>query len=464
VTYWSVAKKTVGASFDLVVFAGAALGILALFLYQALAIARTDFYVAHHFSTLIPALGFVSVLLCGCVIILGESLRRLREVSARRVLAIALLGFAGLALLTFFTHPTRSQDIYHSLLLGKGAALHGWNPYATTPEVLKDDPWAYPVLAWRDIPMTYGPLWTLEMMLIAALCTSLEAALLLARLVMLAALVGAGFALWRSLGHMGRSAREQTGILSLLALNPFLIQAALVDLHNDVLILAGLTWSYLFLLERRYAASALALVVAGLVKYVTWLLVPVPLWFLLRDRGISLKTVRAAGGSLVAGAGVVWLTYLPFGGVVSAFRSSELAEFLDQLGMRSQCLPGAFLLLETLPLSHGNLRTLGVGLATVTLAGCCWRDRRLQAFTWPLAALLFFATPWFQSWYALWILPLLALEWSQASVVLLTIFLVPTPELVAPLTMSVAVPAGAFYVSGMRRLVRGATPPPVPHP
>src|SRR5262249_43983728 len=50
----------------------------------------------------------------------------------------------------------------------------------------------------------------------------------------------------------------------------------------------------------------------------------------------------------------------------------------------------------------------------------------------PLLLIFFFASPWFQPWYMLWILPILVLHVTPVAFTLISIFLCLTPELFSP--------------------------------
>ncbi len=64
--------------------------------------------------------------------------------------------------------------------------------------------------------------------------------------------------------------------------------------------------------------------------------------------------------------------------------------------------------------------------------------------TVPYLTLFLVGTPWFQSWYVLWILPLLGLWWPLGGTALLTAGLTLLPEAIYPLTASLLVSFLAF--------------------
>ena len=164
-----------------VLFSLSGLTVLGLFVAQRLFVARHDFFVAHHFPDLFKTLQTYALLSGVAFLLVMLASSDIEHIRPKVGLGIILAVFFGLALVAFFTHPTRSQDIYWSLLMGKAFARFHLNPYRITTAVLGNDPWAYPVLTWKDLSMMYGPLWTLFVGGIASLAQTLGTAIFLAK-------------------------------------------------------------------------------------------------------------------------------------------------------------------------------------------------------------------------------------------------------------------------------------------
>lgn len=409
--------------------------ILALFTFQLTSIARHDFYVAHHFAGLIPRLMGLTYWFSGFLLALVLALHFMKDYPNRWSMAIVLIVFLGLAVIAIFTHPTRSQDIYWSLLLGKGFSHFHLNPYTTQPILLAKDAWAYPVLTWKDIPMIYGPIWALVIIVATWFTNSLAAALLTMKLFFVLVVGLSGYLVWKIGGAKP---------LALFLWNPFVIQIALVDLHNDALIMLSFLASYWFLQKKNYAASMLALILGGFVKYIPWLFLLIPLWYLFKDKQLGAKRYTHLGIAAIMGVALTGLLYAPFGGF-SWHNFAGLATQVENIGLASQYLPGTGLLIAFLQLNFAQLHWLGLGLALVVMIWCLYKNKTLLAYILPILVILFFATPWFQSWYSLWVLPLMILAWSPFIIVVVSIFLLFTPELVSPATMSLIIPAYAMY-------------------
>ena len=417
--------------------------ILGGFAYQSIFIARQDFYVAHHFQNLTEALKNIAIFLSVAYGFLWFFLRRDRRLSARTVVIVALIGFGILALIALATHPTRSQDIYWSLLLAKGFSYYGINPYQVDAGTFSEDAWAYPVLTWKDIPMIYGPIWTLFVAGVTTLASSLGGALILVKLGYLLLLIALGFIIWKILTEHGFTARDRSDLFLLFAWNPFLIQAGLIDLHNDIFIMVAIAASYYFLLRKKYGLSILALFFGGLVKYSPLLLVVIPLFYWIKDE--YHKPLRLLGGLLITAlitVAMVVISYSFFGGLTLA-NFIGLSTQIDRIGLETEYLSGTAVILKFFELSFKQLRLLGVVLAISAIAWCIRRGLALEAYVVPFLSILFFTTPWFQPWYLLWIFPLILVAWPNPWFIVLTSASLLMPELVSPSIASLLVLTGA---------------------
>ena len=300
--------------------------------------------------------------------------------------------------------------------------------------------------------MIYGPAWTLIAMGVAYLVSSLGAALLLLKSAMLFFIVLSGLLLWRCMGLLDIPIQRKQGIFLLMAWNPFIWQVGLVDAHNDLLLLCSLLASLYFLLKKNYTASIVALTLGGLVKYISLIFVLIPLWYMFRDAHLSTaKKIANFNIAVIVSILLVFFIYMPFGGITLQTFTGLSAQ-IDHIGLPSVFLPGTALLIKLFHFDFSQLRMLGLFSAVILMLVCLKKQKLLLAYTAPLMLIFFFATPWFQSWYGLWLLPLAALYWPVALIVLVSIFLVFTPELVDPATMSLYLTAYATFAYGVRKI------------
>lgn len=433
-----------------VLFSLSGLTVLGLFVAQRLFVARHDFFVAHHFPDLFKTLQTYALLSGVAFLLVMLASSDIEHIRPKVGLGIILAVFFGLALVAFFTHPTRSQDIYWSLLMGKAFARFHLNPYRITTAVLGNDPWAYPVLTWKDLSMMYGPLWTLFVGGIASLAQTLGTAIFLAKAFFLASATASGWIFWKIMGHLQFTWARKLQLFALVAWNPFIIQTVLVDMHNDAFLLLTVLASLYFFLKKGFALSALLLVIGTFIKYAPLLLLPLPCVYLIaHGRRRPLWTVCTFIVLALVALSLFFVLYLPFGGFTPEVYAGIQKQFAN-IGLPTEYLPGTTIVLEIFPMSFSSLYVWGLVLAIAAEIVCLARQKLLLAFTLPLLLIFFFASPWFQPWYVLWILPILALYLTPASFVLLTVFLVLTPELFSPSSTAMAFLTGTFVYQFFR--------------
>ncbi len=425
--------------------------LVSLFLYQLTSIARHDFFVAHHFGGLLPRLTTLTYFFSGFLIVLWIVLRRIKTYPVKYLVIITLIGAAVFAGLAIFTHPTRSQDIYWSLLLGKGSTHFNLNPYQTQPMVLASDPWAYPVLTWKDIPMIYGPLWTAVVALATKFTASLAIALLSVKVLFVGLWALAGYFVWKISGEHKLEDLDRAKLLMLFLWNPAVLQIALVDLHNDVFLMVAFLGSYYFLLKKNYWASMLMLIMGALVKYIPGLFLIIPLWYLWHSKLPTQEKYRQTSSALLVGIIATFVLFAPFGGFhLNNFLG--LTAQVDRIGLPAVYLPGTNFILSVFHLDYAQLHWFGFILGLLLIVWCLRKNKPLLAYTVPSLAIFFFATSWFQPWYGLWVLPLLMFAWPTIAIVLLSIFLMFLPELITPAELSLSLPAYIFYGWGIKTL------------
>jgi hypothetical protein len=193
-----------------------------------------------------------------------KALRTLSEdTSTRRwalgiVIGGTLLFGATLAL----AYPTTAIDLLIYAVRTRGWALYGLNPLATAPQNLVGDPWVGLAAEWADAPSPYGPVW--------------EGPSLLAF-----HLVGGDFLshlfaikMIATLAHLG---------CALLAWNPLALLEAVGNAHNDILMVFFLLLAVYFVVSDRRWLVIPALTLSILTKFVTLMVLPFFLLYLVRQ-------------------------------------------------------------------------------------------------------------------------------------------------------------------------------------
>ena len=320
----------------------------------------------------------------------GLSLIRGRAPALVPVLAVA----AAVQLVPLAAPVLLSTDAYTYWDYGRIGAVHGANPYEDQPSAFPDDP-AYGRMGadWRDTTTVYGPGFTLASEGHAAVVgeSPAAAAWVYKALGALAMLVLTGLA-----AFLGR---EKAFAAAFVGWNPLLAVHFGGGGHNDawmmVLVLGALA---LGAVGRRQWAGA-AWVGAIAIKWVAIVFLP------LRALEARAKGRRVGHlGFAVAAVLVVAVSTWRYGtGWLEAF--GPLAKNLREGADYS--LPSRLTSLGVPHAAAVALFAVLFALAYLWLLRGAWRGRARLALC---ADLLLLATPWLIAWYAVWAVPLAAVE------------------------------------------------------
>jgi hypothetical protein len=329
-----------------------------------------------------------------------------------------------------------SRDIYSYIIYGRIAGVYGANPALVAPIAYPNDAFFQYLVAWKDIPSVYGPLWTL---LSHGITLVLERAggglwlyLLAYKLVMLAAHMASTLLIWRILA----AARPQYQLVGTLlyAWNPIVLIEFVASAHNDALMICLVLLAVLCTQRGHWRTAVVALVAAALVKWIAAILLPLWAIYWLRRapswRGRLLLACQVA----VIGVAVAVLLSLPYGEVlrslsaplrlqgamqaensIGALAIRGAQDALAQLGVGAARDPG------WRPAAEALVGWVSKGLVLVAwlvALYAVWRrpgfERLLQACCWLLIAILLIS-PIFRVWYVTWPLALAALlDWRPA--------------------------------------------------
>ncbi len=305
--------------------------------------------------------------------------------------AIQLVPLAGPLLL--------SRDVYAYWTYGRLITAHDANPYAVPPSRYGSDPAERQMApAWRGTRSVYGPVFTAASAGLATATgrsaeTSAFAYRLLATLgvltvVGLAALVGpvpafaAAFVGW----------------------NPLLALDFGGGGHNDVWMVAFVLGALALTLRRRPALAGASWAIAAGVKWVPLVLLPLSL---VAARGRNAR--RIAVGFLAAVAAIGAAAFLAFG---SAWMSALAPVAHHHAGF---ALPSRLAQLGF----PRPLADLAAAVPLVIALPWLLRDARAGRARLGLATgLLVIASPWVLPWYAVWTVPLAAVEEDRLAWVL----------------------------------------------
>jgi hypothetical protein len=292
------------------------LGLASLFFYVALTV---FFWTAWSFKSRVIDQVLLVVAAGSLVGLYFWGLKFVPRAATSTVVLFAIaVGIVG-----FLTPPFDSTDVFFYMATGWQQAHYGSNPYS---ELLRsvDGAMQDPMIQnewmsrnrnpWLDIPMPYGFLFAILSRGIAWLGGG-NFWLTLSLFSLLNGLMHAGIAwfLWQS----GKLLPEGSGkiILYLYTWNPFVVLQYLGDLHNDIIVAFFVVVAAYLLLKDRTQWSVPLLVAAGLIKYVTLVLVPFALIYLIRRKGW-----RASVNPMLVSAALVLITTAPYIGDLTSFK------------------------------------------------------------------------------------------------------------------------------------------------
>jgi alpha-1,6-mannosyltransferase len=295
-----------------------------------------------------------------------------------------------------------STDVYTYWDYGRLGAVHGENPYVDDPSTQRGDPaFARMGAQWRNTTSVYGPAFTLASEgHAAAVGGSPPAAAWTYKALAALALVAIA---WLA----SRLAPRPAFAAAFVGWNPLLAVHFAGGGHNDA-------WMMAFVLaalalaatgRRQLAGAAWALAIG--IKWVAAVFLPLRAIEAWRERRRVGHLGFAAAAALLAGLaswryGTGWLD--AFGPVARNLREGARYSIPSRL--------------ESLGVPHGAAVGLLVGLfgvAYVWLLREAWRGRARLGLA---AGLLIVAAPWLVPWYAVWTVPLAAIEEDRTAQVL----------------------------------------------
>ncbi|MDP2789745.1 MAG: hypothetical protein Q8O51_01320 [bacterium] len=316
-------------------------------------------------------------------------------ISLRAVLLSSVL----LCVPLMLTQPAFAGDLYAYVAGAKVAAIG--NPYVLTPSVLGTDVILNGVApVWRGQPSAYGPLWNLMASGLGHLTTNAFALLTSFRLLALAGVLTCAWLIAKATSPMHAA---------LIALNPIVLVDAVADGHHDILVglgvLAAVAWF------RRPARSALALAGATAFKFVPLIVAPV----LIASGAPGKRRVLGAWFALAV-VSLLVVSFMPFWVGAPTFDGlRQQASLFSQPVFFPQFLIFIFAYLGGSAV-HPEVLARGLGLFAFLVAYAwtflaAWRQRisPVAAVAIVLASYIFLAAPYVQTWYLLWLLPVLAL-------------------------------------------------------
>ncbi|HEX5470128.1 MAG TPA: glycosyltransferase 87 family protein [Gaiellaceae bacterium] len=336
----------------------------------------------------------------------GLAALRRRRPGIRAVVALA----AAIQLAPLAAPVLLSTDVYTYWDYGRLAAVHGANPYEDEPAAFPAGPaFARMGADWRETTTVYGPAFTLASEGHAAVVgRSPEAAAWLYKgLAALAMLVLIFLA--------ARLGRAPAFAAAFVGWNPLLAVHFAGGGHNDAWMMALFVGALALGASGRRQWAGAAWVGAIAVKWVAVVFLPLrALEARATGRQVGHLGFAAAAALVIALAtwryGLHWLgAFGPLAKNLGEGAHFSIPSRLDSIGLPRDA---AIALLATL-----------FGLAYLWLLREAWRGRARLALC---AGLLLLATPWLVAWYAVWAVPLAAIEedrWGRLLALALSAYL-----------------------------------------
>ena len=309
--------------------------------------------------------------------------------------ALQLLPLAGPVLL--------STDVYTYWDYARISTEHGGNPYADVPSDYPDDV-AYPLMGsyWHDTSSVYGPGFTLASEAHAvAVGESADAASWTYRVLAAAAMVALVLL-------AARLSARPAFAAAFVGWNPLLAVHFAGGGHNDAWMMVFVLAALALAASGRTALAGVSWAVAIAIKWVPLLFLPLRLLEARRTgRRIDHRGLALGLGVIVAIAtwryGLSWLGAV---GPLASNLAEDRARYAVPMRIASIGLPEA-----------GVAAVFAVAFvaAYAWLLREAWRGRARLALT---AGFLLVCTSWLVPWYAVWAVPLAAVEEDRAARVL----------------------------------------------
>ena len=353
-----------------------------------------------------------------------------RAAPSRRLVALVWGGavVAGLVLVAIF--PVTSTDIFDYLFRGRMAAAYGANPYIAVPNLFKQDP-LFATVGWPNAPSAYGPLWEILSRSMAALGgATLLPNVWLHKALAFATYLACGGVIWWLTAPQGRRVQLVASFVWLWS--PLTLWEIVAAGHNDGLLILSVLLAVWAAERRRILTAVVILTVGTLLKFLPILLLPLVVVYGMRQHPTWRARLYLGTASVAIFVVLTVAAYAPYWEGPATLRNIAVREnFVTaapwaavSYGLRQAGpLDAINDLLVRFNLPHpANREDIIKGVSRVASTflgiGILWqlwqivRHRRsFYLATWSLLLwYLVLGSQWFQPWYVLWLLALLALH------------------------------------------------------
>ena len=436
-------------TFAMIGFGSALVYLGALLRFPLLAIYDVPLQNLDKLTNSAPGTGLV---IAGCVLLLfvgyglgALALARGREV--RGVTGAMLLGFPLIfAVILLFVYPTTSLDVYDYLFRGRMAVRYAANNFVQVPADFQNDPLIaakpFRFIPWHHAVTAYGPLWEAVSAATAWLSgerfgsaptgidPELRNLLIGYKLLGMLGFLVCSVAIWLAL-RVTAPPQRWLGLYVWLW-NPLVLWESVAAAHNDAWMMATIVLALALMSRRteqpvtgsfiRPLASFLALTIGALFKYLALIFGPLLLAASLRRLTTWRERITLIGVSALVCGGLVMLAYAPFWQGMATLRNFGDRGTLFYATWMAAAQAGAQELGVTKELAQRAMSALATALLAGGVMFSAWRawQEPDDVAAHALGLLLWFllvANPWFQPWYLLWPLALVAIQPGRRPVV-----------------------------------------------
>ncbi len=188
--------------------------------------------------------------------------------------------------------PTTSLDVYSYIGNGWVDSHYHENPYYTSVQEVTNQNGIDPMLGkvarcWRDEPVIYGPVWSL-------ICKGLTSISRGNIDIVLYTFKIASLFIFLACSYLIYKITNKKFFCLLFALNPFILFEFLCNVHNDIFLVFFILVAFYFMKEKKNTAMAVACIaIATGIKYLSILLLPFVLVYMLKEENIKGKIKKA---------------------------------------------------------------------------------------------------------------------------------------------------------------------------
>ncbi|KJJ84840.1 conserved hypothetical protein, membrane [Candidatus Omnitrophus magneticus] len=206
--------------------------------------------------------------------------------------------------------PILSIDLYEYVMRGRMSSLYGLNPFLTTPSAVPGDA-LFNIIFWKNEVSVYGPLWSSFAWLITRLTGSNDFFNILGFKFFILIFYGLScYVLYKLAKNIAPKAAYY--ITAAFMFNPYLMFMNLVESHNDIIIIFFLIAGLYCLSKKKYILAVLMLDASIAVKYVTVLLLPLFIIYIIRNSGGVKKGFKIVSIIIIVNFIFAYFVWVPF--------------------------------------------------------------------------------------------------------------------------------------------------------